>query len=557
MSARQEMQNAAILELDAVVVGAGFAGLYMLHKVRELGLSATLFEAGSGVGGTWFWNRYPGARCDVDSLEYSFSFCEELQQEWSWSERFAAQPEILAYLNHVADRFDLRRDIKLETRVVSAVYDETRARWTVRTDRGDALSVRYCIMASGCLSEAREPEIPGLEKFEGAVYHTGRWPHGEVDFTGKRVGVVGTGSSGIQVAPMLARSAGHLYVFQRTPNFSIPARNTPTDPDRERQWKTVYPQKRREARETTAGILYEYNTTPALSVSEEQRRIDFEARWRTGGVNFIRTYCDIMLDKAANDTAAEFVRSRIREIVKDERTAENLLPRDHPIGAKRICIDTDYFDTYNRDNVTLVDIRSAPIEAMNSDGVQTKDAFYELDALVFATGFDAVTGSLAKIDIRGRSGRALSEKWAGGPRSYLGLMTAGFPNLFTITGPGSPSILTNVVVSIEQHVEWIGAAIAHLEANGFVAMDVDAEAEDAWVAHVDEVAHRTLFVLANSWYMGANIPGKPRVFMPYAGGFNVYRQKCEEIVARGYEGFTFDKCGTASHAPATLETSVS
>ena len=557
MTACRKTQNEAILERDAVVVGAGFAGLYMLHKVRELGRSATLFEAGSGVGGTWFWNRYPGARCDVDSLEYSFSFCAELQEEWNWSERFAAQPEILAYLNHVADRFDLSRDIKLETRVVSAVYDETRARWTVRTDRGDALSVRYCIMATGCLSAAREPEIPGLYTFKGAVYHTGRWPHGEVDFTGKRVGVVGTGSSGIQVAPMLAKSASHLYVFQRTPNFSIPARNTPTDLYRERQWKAVYPEMHREARETTAGILYEYNTTPALSVSEEQRRNDFAARWRTGGVNFLRTYCDIMVDKSANDDDAEFVRARIREIVKDERTAEKLLPHDHPIGAKRICIDTDYFDTYNRDNVTLVDIRTAPIEAMSPEGVRTKDAFYELDALVFATGFDAVTGSLAKIDIRGRSGRALSEKWAGGPRSYLGLMTAGFPNFFTITGPGSPSILTNVVVSIEQHVEWIGAAIAHLEAYSVDAMDADAETENAWVAHVDEVAHRTLLVLANSWYLGANIPGKPRVFMPYAGGFKVYRQKCEEIVARGYEGFIFEKRGSAPHAPAALETSLS
>ena len=548
MTERKTSVDANILDRDVVVVGAGFAGLYMLHKVRQIGLSAILFEAGSGVGGTWFWNRYPGARCDVHSLEYSFSFSDELQQEWTWSEKYSAQPEILAYLNHVADRFDLRRDIRLETRVVSAHYSEDERRWTVTTDRGDVVRARYCIMATGCLSEARAPDIPGLETFKGAVYHTGRWPHEPINFSGKRVGVIGTGASGIQIVPMLAEAAEKVYVFQRTPNFSIPARNGPMDPAEERDWKAVYGAKRRQARETSAGILYDYNTISALSVSEQQRRADYEARWRKGGVNFVRTYADLSLDKAANDTAADFVREKIRQTVRKPEVAEKLTPFDHPIGAKRICIDTRYFEAYNRDNVTLVDIRSAPIEAATPEGLKTRDALYELDCLVFATGFDAVTGALGRIDIRGRGHRSLKEKWSAGPRSYLGLMSAGFPNLFTITGPGSPSILTNVVVSIEQHVEFIADAIADLEAKGLVEMEAEEAAENAWVEHVAEVAQRTLLVTANSWYMGANIPGKPRVILPYAGGFNVYRQKCDEVAARGYVGFRLI-AGASSNDP--------
>ena len=529
--------EASGIERDVVVVGAGFAGLYMLHKVRQLGLSAILFEAGSGVGGAWFWNRYPGARCDVRSLEYSYSFSPELQQEWTWSEKYSAQPEILAYLDHVADRFDLRRDIRLEARVVSAHYDEADMRWTVTTARGGIARARYCIMATGCLSEAQTPDIPGLARFEGAVYHTGRWPHEPIDLAGKRVGVVGAGASGIQLVPELAKAAAHLFVFQRTPNFSIPARNDPLDRNEEREWKAVYDDKRRQARDTPAGVLYDYNTIPALSVSEQQRRADYEARWRKGGANFVRTYADISLNKAANDTAADFVREKISQTVRNRQVAEKLLPFDHAIGTKRICVDAQYFEAYNSDNVTLVDIRAAPIEAAERQGLKTKDAFHELDCLVFATGFDGVTGALGKIDIRGRAGLSLKEKWASGPRCYLGLMSAGFPNLFTITGPGSPSILTNVVVSIEQHVEFIADAIADLDAKGVAAMEAEEEAENAWVEHVAEAAGRTLLVTANSWYMGANIPGKPRVILPYAGGFHVYRRKCDEIAARGYVGF--------------------
>ena len=532
--------------LDAVVIGAGFAGIYMLHKLRGMGLSARAFEAGSGVGGTWFWNRYPGARCDVDSLEYSYSFDEALQQEWSWSERFASQPEILSYLDHVVDRFGLREAIQLDTRVTEAHWDEVAGRWRVATDRGDAVSARFVVTATGCLSAARDPDIPGLAEFEGEVLHTGRWPASGVDLRGKRVGVIGTGSSGIQVIPMLAREAAEVVVFQRTANFAIPARNTPTDAERERAWKRAYAEKRRAARETTAGILYDYNDTPALSVPEEERRAAYERRWETGGVNFMRTFCDLILDRDANHTAAEFVRAKIAETVRDPETARTLMPHDHPIGSKRICIDTDYFQVYNRPNVRLVSIREAPIERMEADALRTTDARHPLDALVFATGFDAVTGALNAIDIRGTDGARLRDEWAGGPRSHLGLMTAGFPNLFTITGPGSPSILTNVVVSIEQHVEWIADAIAHLEARGAQTMEAEPEAEAEWMAEVGRAAARTLFVEANSWYLGANIPGKPRVFLPYAGGFNAYVRICREVVAGGYRGF---RIGAGAQAP--------
>ena len=525
---------------DAVIVGAGFAGLYMLLKARRMGLSAILFEKGDGVGGTWFWNRYPGARCDVDSLEYSFSFDEDLQQEWSWSERFATQPEILSYIEHVADRFDLKRDIRLSTAVTAAHFDEMARRWTVATDRGDRISARYCIMATGCLSEARAPELPGMADFNGQVLHTGLWPKEPVDLKGKRVGIIGTGSSGIQVTPALAATAGAVTVFQRTPNFSVPARNAPTDKAREAEWKKQYPQKREQARNTTAGILYDYNDIKALSLPDKERRAAYEARWTKGGVNFIRTFCDITLDKKANDTAADFVRGKIREAVKDPAVAEKLLPHDHPIGTKRICVDSHYYETFNQPHVTLVDLRSEPLERVTAAGLRTAKGEYPLDAIVFATGFDAVTGALNRIDIRGRNGEALKDKWQDGPRSYLGLMAAGFPNLFTITGPGSPSILTNVIVSIEQHVEFIADLLARMKMRGETCVEATPDAEDDWVHHVAEVANRTLMVQANSWYMGANIPGKPRVFLPYAGGFMAYRKICNEIATEGYRGFAFE-----------------
>jgi cyclohexanone monooxygenase len=525
-------------QVDAVIVGAGFAGLYMLHRLRGLGLSARIFEAGEGIGGTWYWNRYPGARCDVESLDYSYSFSDNLQQEWRWTERYAAQPEILNYINHVADRFDLRRDIQLATRVTSAIFDEATNRWAIETDRGDRVSARFCVMATGCLSDAQLPAIEGRETFEGRCYHTGRWPHEGVDFTGQRVGVIGTGSSGIQTIPIIARQAAHLVVFQRTPNYSVPARNAPLDPEYERQVKADYREFRRQARESRVGFVVERSGESALAVAPDERQREYEKRWNRGGLGFSAAYGDLLTNKEANDTAAEFFRAKIRAIVQDPAVAEALSPQDYPLGTKRLCVDTEYYATFNRDNVTLVDLRKTPIEAITPRGVRTRDAVYAVDSLVFATGFDAMTGALLNIDIRGRAGRTLQQKWAAGPRAYLGLAIAGFPNLFTITGPGSPSVLSNMIVSIEQHVDWIADAITYLRTHRGRCIEATVEAEDAWSAHVNEVGHLTLYPLANSWYMGANVPGKPRIFMPYIGGVGVYRQKCDAVAANGYEGFT-------------------
>jgi len=525
-------------EFDVIVVGAGFAGMYLLHRLRKLGLSVRVLEAGSGVGGTWYWNRYPGARCDTESMQYSYSFSPELQQDWSWSERYAPQPEILKYANHVADRFDLRRDIRFNTRVTSAVFDEARGRWTIRTYGNDILTARYCVMATGCLSNARLPDFKGLESFRGTTYHTGHWPHEGVDFTGKRVGVIGTGSSAIQAIPVIAEQAEHLYVFQRTPNYSIPARNGPMTKDYEQHWKSNYPEFRAKAREARNGIMSNFNDQSALDASPDDRQRNYEARWQTGGTTFMASYNDLITNKAANDTAAEFVRSQIREIVKDPAVAEILAPKDYPIGTKRICADTNYFETFNRDNVTLVDIRKAQIEELTETGIMVGGEEYPLDAIVLATGFDAMTGALHKVDIRGRGGQTLLKKWEAGPRTYLGIMTAGFPNLFMITGPGSPSVLSNMIVSIEQHVAWITKCLAHIEERQGRVIEPTVEAEDAWVVHVNETAAKTLYPSAASWYMGANIPGKPRVFMPYIGGVGNYRRTCDEIAAKGYEGFS-------------------
>jgi cyclohexanone monooxygenase len=523
--------------VDVVVVGAGFAGMYMLHRLRGLGMSAVAFEAGADVGGTWFWNRYPGARCDVESMQYSFSFSEALQQEWRWSERYAAQPEILRYARHVADRFDLRRDIRFATRVSALRFDEAQGCWQVCTDRGETVTARFCIMATGCLSTARIPDIPGRESFAGATFHTGAWPHARVDFTGKRVGVIGTGSSGIQAIPEIAREAAHLFVFQRTPNFSIPARNRPMTAEYEGAWKANYAARRRRAREMRNAIYLDLNDKSALDATEEERRREYEARWRAGGLPFMAAFNDLIANQASNDTAAAFVRAKIRALVREPAVAECLTPMDHPIGTKRICLDTGYFDTFNRANVTLVDLRRTPIEAITADGVRTRDANHRLDSIVFATGFDAMTGTLLAIDIAGRDGRTLREVWARGPRTYLGLAVAGFPNLFMITGPGSPSVISNMIVSIEQHVDWIADCLAHLRARGVATIEASVAAEDAWTAHVVEAGERTLYPLANSWYTGANIPGKPRVLLPYLGGCAVYRRKCDEIAAGGYDGF--------------------
>jgi cyclohexanone monooxygenase len=523
--------------VDAVIVGAGFAGLYMLHRLRGLGLSARVFEAGGGIGGTWYWNRYPGARCDVESMDYSYSFCDELQQEWRWTERYASQPEILRYVEHIADRFDLRRDIQLETRVTAARFDERASRWQIETDRGDQVSARFCIMATGCLSSAQIPAFPGLESFAGTTYQTSHWPHSEVDFTGQRVGVIGTGSSAIQSIPIIARQVASLVVFQRTPNFSAPARNGPLDPEFERRVKADYAGFRQQARESRVGFVVPANAESALAVSAEVRQREYEMRWQRGGLGFAAAFADLLTRQEANDTAAEFFRAKIRATVRDAAVAEALLPKDFPLGTKRICVDTDYYETFNRDNVTLVDLRSEPLEAITPRGVQTEATEYELNSIVFATGFDAMTGALLNIDIRGRGGNTLRDKWANGPRTYLGIAIAGFPNLFTITGPGSPSVISNMMLSIEQHVDWIAECLAHMREGDFHAIEATTEAEDAWVAHVNEVANATLYPLAKSWYTGANIPGKPRIFMPYVGGVGAYRKTCDEIAAKNYEGF--------------------
>jgi len=524
-------------QVDVVIVGAGFGGMYMLHRVRALGLSAVVFDVAGGVGGTWYWNRYPGARCDVESMQYSYSFSEALQQEWQWSEVFAGQPEILRYANHVADRLDLRRDMRFETLVTSAVFNDATHRWTVRTDRGDVVFAKYCVMATGCLSAARMPDFPGLGSFKGKTYHTGHWPHEGVDFSGLRVGVVGTGSSAIQAIPVIASQAAHATVFQRTPNFSIPSRNGPMPQAYAQSWKDVYAAKRGEARMTRNGILANPNDQSAIETPEPVRLAVYEQRWESGGTTFMAAFNDLIFNKASNDTAAEFVRNKIREMVKDPARAELLAPTNHPIGTKRICVDTDYYLTYNQPNVDLVDVRGAPVEAVTTDGLRAGGKEYAFDAIVFATGFDAMTGALTRMGIVGRDGEALADKWAPGPRTYLGLMTAGFPNLFMITGPGSPSVLSNMIVSIEQHVDWISDCLRHLTDRGLDCIEPSLAAENAWVQHVNEVADTTLYPAAASWYMGANIPGKPRVFMPYIGGVGAYRQKCDEIVADGYEGF--------------------
>jgi cyclohexanone monooxygenase len=524
---------------DAIIVGAGVGGLYAIYRLRKLDLSVRAFEAGSDVGGTWYWNRYPGCRCDVESLEYSYSFSDELQQDWRWPERYGTQPEILRYINHVADHFDLRREIEFNTRVRQAVFDNKTDTWTIRTDKGHVATARFCIMATGNLSTPRTPDYPGLGSFKGQWYHTGLWPHEGVDFTGRRVGVIGTGSSGVQSIPIIAEQAKHLYVFQRTANFTLPARNVPMDPARERTHKENYPERRRAAFDTPFGIAgYPPPVKSALAATDEERRRLYEAKWVEGGsISFLYSFIDLLVNKDSNETAAEFVRQKIRATVKDPKTAELLCPNDHPIGTKRLILDTDYYETYNRDNVTLVDIRSKPIKEITATGLRTEGAAYALDAIVFATGFDAMTGAMKEIDIRTDAGLSIDQKWQDGPRTYLGIMMAGFPNLFMITGPQSPGVKSQMILACEQHVDWIADCLQYLRERECSRIEAEQEAESAWVRHNNEIADRTLYPLANSWYVGANIPGKPRVFMPYVGGVAAYKMKCDEVAARGYEGF--------------------
>jgi cation diffusion facilitator CzcD-associated flavoprotein CzcO len=524
-------------DVDVVVVGAGFAGLYALHRLRGDGLTVRVLEAADGVGGVWYWNRYPGARCDVESVDYSYSFDQQLQQEWDWSEKYATQPEILRYLNHVTDRFDLRPDIIFGVRVTDAVLDENTLRWEIRTDTGDVVSARFLVLAVGPLSNVNIPAIDGMKSFGGNVYHTAHWPHRGVDFTGQRVGVIGTGSSGIQAIPCIAEQARQLYVFQRSPNYSVPAGNLPLDDDVRRTQKAGYAERRRLSMASGGGSPHQPHPLSALDVSELERRAAYEKRWQLGGVLFSKTFPDQMLSMAANDTARTFWEEKIRAAVDDPQAAGWLIPTDHPIGTKRICTDDNFYQTFNRDNVTLINLRVTPILRMDDDGVLTSAAHYDLDALVLATGFDAMTGSVDKLNIVGRGGETLNRAWASGPVTYLGLGVPGFPNLFNISGPGSPSVLANMALHSELHVDWIADAIGYLGAHGVAAMEATQAAAADWSDGCTQRAAESLMPRANSWYLGANVPGKPRVFMPFVGGFGVYGQIIADVAAAGYKGF--------------------
>jgi len=536
--------------IDVVVVGAGLAGLYALHRLRELGLSVVVFEAGESVGGTWYFNRYPGARCDFESVDYSFSFSDELQQDWTWSERYATQPEILRYIEHVADRFDLRRDVRLNCEVSAARYDEDAQLWQIHLKGGESLLARYCIMATGALSKPHLPDIAGIRNFCGEILHSSRWLEPLGGFGGRRVGVIGTGSSGVQLIPEIARQADQVYVFQRTANFCMPARNAPLSEAASSDVKANYAQRRAESRASYLGVPMVVPKRSALEVSDEDRRKAFEAGWHEGGANcVIQQFYDIALDERANEYAAEFVHDKIREIVRDPDTAERLLPRGYPFGSKRVCVESGYYDAFNRDNVALVDLRETPIEAITPTGLRTTTAVYEFDVLVLATGFDAMTGSLLAIDIVGREELTLRNTWSGGPRTYLGIGIAGFPNMFCVGGPQSPSVTSNMVHSIEQHIDWITDCIAWLDERDVAAIEPSEAAQNAWVEHVRRVAEsRPLRVRGNSWYLGANIPGKPRVFLPYIGGVASYRAKCDEVAVNDYQGFALSTVSLASES---------
>lgn len=534
------------VELDALVIGAGFSGLYQLHRLRDdLGLKTLVLEAAGGVGGTWYWNRYPGARCDSESQGYAYFFSRELHEAWQWSQRYPEHDEICRYLNFVADRLDLKKDIRFGTRVVACRYLEGPNLWEVTTEGGGKYRARWLITAVGCLSSANVPDIPGLDDFRGDWYHTGEWPHDGVDFTGKRVAQIGTGSTGIQAAPVIAETAGHLTVFQRTANYSVPARNAPWD-EAYRSWvREHYDELRALVRSTPNAHPFRISPYMATEVSDAERRELYEQAWQKGGLRFRGVFQDLLVSKRSNDSAAEFIKAKIREIVHDPETARKLSDIDHPYSAKRPPIDTNYFETFNRENVTLVDLRADPIAKITPTGIRLASGEeHAADIIVFATGFDAMTGPLIRLGIEGRDGLALADYWEAGPVSYLGLAMPGFPNLFTVTGPGSPSVLANMPVPIEQHVDWITDAIEHCRSHGIDTIEAEQEAAEDWVGHVRDAAAATLLWDAGqTWYWGANVPGKPRVFMPYAGGMVRYRGICDEAAVNGYAGFRLGRAG--------------
>ena len=521
-------------ELDVIIVGAGFSGLYMLYKMRKMNLKALIIERASDAGGTWFWNRYPGARCDIESIEYSYSFSDELQQEWNWSNRYSDQSEILDYINYVVKKFNLKENIVFNTSVKSATFDENLKNWIVETD-SKSYSSKFCVMATGTLSSIKQPNFDGLENFKGDWYVTGEWPHEKLDFTSKKVAIIGTGSSAVQSIPVIAEEAKNLTVFQRSPNYTIPANNRPLTEKELSNAKSSYDQIREKAKYTRAGIGYnQFEERKLLDLSSEEIKKELNNRWKIGGQEiFTAGFTDVGVNVEANKIVADFVKSKIKEIVKDPNVAELLSPED-AIGCKRLCADTNYFETYNRENVELIDLNSNPINSITENGILTKNKEFKFDTIIFATGFDAMTGALQAIDITGKNGKKLKQVWKDGPKSFLGLLINGFPNLFTVTGPGSPSVLTNMMVAIEQHVEWISDCINFLSKSNLNVVEADELFQIEWMDHIEEVAKNTLRYTCNSWYVGANVPGKKRVFMPYAGGFGKYREKCDEIAENNY-----------------------
>ena len=532
--------SATTQTVDVAVVGAGFAGLYILHRLRKAGFSAVVLEEGGDVGGTWYWNRYPGARCDIQTIDYSYTFDPELEKAWTWSEKYATQPEILRYLGFVADRYDLRRDIRFGTKVKQATWDEAGERWQLATDKGASVSCRHYIMATGCLSSPKPPEIDGVKDFKGEVYFTGRWPHEEVNLKGKRIAVIGTGSSGIQSIPIIAEQAAQLTVFQRTPNFALPAHNGTAPADRKTMLESDRAAYREQARWSLAGVPYPQQMDVSWQLSDAERRERFEKAWAAGDLVHILTqlWADQGVDVDGNAIVADLIREKIREVVKDPEIAAALTPHDHPFGAKRPCLDTNYYATYNQPNVTLVNLRQEPIQAITTTGIVTDKRSFDVDVIVFATGFDAMTGAIMAVHpISGRGGKSLSSVWAGGPQTYLGLTVAGFPNLFMITGPGSPSVLSNMAVSIEQHADWVVDRLVALRDAGFTTMEATETAQAGWARHMADCATLTLHRLANTWYTGANVPGKAQGVMPYTGGVGPYRSICNEVVAQGMLGF--------------------
>ncbi|XP_024402703.1 uncharacterized protein [Physcomitrium patens] len=526
-------------EFDAVIVGAGIAGLYQLYRLRNLGLRTHVLEAEKEVGGTWYLNKYPGARCDIKSIMYSYSFSPELEQEWNWSENYSNQPEILRYINHVADRFDLRKDITFNTRVTGALYNESSKRWEVHTDQGKTIRTQFLIMATGCLSTPKQPEIPGIEKFQGSSYYTGRWPDKPVDFTGKRVAVIGTGSSAVQSIPIIAQQASQLTVFQRSAACCVPGLNYKLTADEIAASKASYSTLRKAQRESPGGFVDERGSKSALEDSEEDRQARYEMLYQRGTLDaiIVCAYNDLVINKEANDTFSEFIRQKIRSIVKDPVVADSLSPRGYAVGTKRICLDYGYYETFNLDHVHLVDLTKTPILEMTEKGIRTSEKDHVFDAIVYATGFDAITGTLTRIGIQGKNKLLLKDKWAKGPRTYLGIAIAEFPNLFTITGPFSPSVFTIMTVAIEQHVDWITDCLKYLREHGVEEIEATVEAEDAWVEHSLAVANMTLFPKTASYYTGGNVEGKPFMLYPYVGGLANYRQVCDGVAAKGYEGF--------------------